>query len=423
MSLRAFLGGLHDEGRLEEVPGPTSPFLEAAGRSWRAGPILFGDVLGHRCCLNLLDNRELLARALGVPANEMVRRLGDMDYSGQVREVDSSSFQEVVSEPDLFRLPILTHFPGDGGPYITAGVVVSQLEGRLNACVHRLMVMGKDRLAARLVPGRHTHQLYLAARERGKDLPVAIALGVDPLVLIAASTRVPPDLEFQYASALRGGPVEMVRLENGVPVPHAEIVLEGYITGERASEGPFVDITGTRDLMREEPVVRLTRMMTREDFIYQGLLPAGGEHQMLMGVPYEPLIFKAVSRVAKVKDVVLTPGGCCYFHAVVQIEKQTEDDPRRAIEAALQAHRSLKHVLIVDADIDMHNPVDLEYAIATRVKGDEDIILFPNVMGSTLDPRSNEGITTKIGVNATARLDRLWKFERVAPSSNSNKRD
>jgi UbiD family decarboxylase len=175
--------------------------------------------------------------------------------------------------------------------------------------------------------------------------------------------------------------------------------------------------------MREEPVVRLTRMMTREDFIYQGLLPAGGEHQMLMGVPYEPLIFKAVSRVAKVKDVVLTPGGCCYFHAVVQIEKQTEDDPRRAIEAALQAHRSLKHVLIVDADIDIHNPVDLEYAIATRVKGDEDIILFPNVRGSTLDPRSNEGITTKIGVNATARLDRLWKFERVAPSSNSNKRD
>jgi UbiD family decarboxylase len=347
----------------------------------------------------------------------MVHRLGEMDYSGQVKEVDSSPFQEVVSEPDLLRLPVLTHFQGDGGPYITAGVVVSELNGRLNAAVHRLMVMGKDRLAARLVPGRHTHQLYLAARERGEDLPVAIALGVDPTVLIAASTRVPPEREFHYASALRRRPVEVVRLENGVPAPHAEVVLEGYITGERAREGPFVDITGTRDLVREEPVVRLTRMMTREDFIYQGLLPAGGEHQMLMGIPYEPLIFKAVSKVAKVKDVVLTEGGCCYFHAVVQIEKETEDDPRRAIEAAMQAHRSLKHVMVVDDDIDIHNPADLEYAIATRVKGDEDIALYPNVRGSTLDPRSKEGITTKVGINATARLDRLWKFERVAPSS------
>jgi UbiD family decarboxylase len=416
MSLRAFLGGLHDDGLLEEVPGPASPFLEVAERSWRAGPILFGDVSGHRCCLNLLGNRQLLARALGISLEEMLRRLSDVDYSGQVREVDSSSFQEVVSEPGLSRLPVLTHFPGDGGPYITAGVVVSALDGRLNAAVHRLMVMGRDRLAARLVPGRHTHQLYLEAQERGKDLPVAIAIGVDPIVLIAASTRVPPNLEFQYASALRGGPVELVQLENGVPVPHAEIVLEGYVTGDRASEGPFVDITGTRDLVRKEPVIRLTRMMTREDFIYQGLLPAGGEHRMLMGIPYEPLIFKAVSRVAKAKDVVLTEGGCCYFHAVVQIEKETEEDPRRAIEAAMEAHRSLKHVLVVDTDIDIRNPADLEYAIATRVKGDEDIVVFPNVRGSTLDPRSSEGITTKIGVNATVRLDRLWKFQRLAPA-------
>jgi UbiD family decarboxylase len=125
--------------------------------------------------------------------------------------------------------------------------------------------------------------------------------------------------------------------------------------------------------------------------------------------------------VARVLDVVLTEGGCCYFHAAVQIEKETEEDPRRAIEAAMQAHRSLKHVLVVDTDIDIRNPADLEYAIATRVKGDEDIVLFPNARGSTLDPRSDEGITTKIGVNATARLDRLWKFQRVAPASGLDK--
>jgi UbiD family decarboxylase len=200
-----------------------------------------------------------------------------------------------------------------------------------------------------------------------------------------------------------------------VPVPHAEIVLEGYITGNRADEGPFVDITGTKDLVRQEPVIRLTKMMMRRDFIYHGLLPAGGEHKMLMGVPYEPLIYRAVSKVAKVKDVMLTEGGCSYFHAVVQIEKESEADGKAAIDATIKAHGSLKHVLVVDTDIDIYDPKDLEFAIATRVRGDEDIVLYPNVRGSTLDPRSVDGITTKVGVDATARLDKLWKFRRVTP--------
>jgi UbiD family decarboxylase len=156
-------------------------------------------------------------------------------------------------------------------------------------------------------------------------------------------------------------------------------------------------------------------MMTRKDPIYQGLLPAGGEHKMLMGVPYEPLIYRAASKVAKVKNVILTDGGCNYFHAVVQIEKKTEQDAKSVIEAAFQAHGSLKHVLVVDSDIDIYDPSDLEFAIATRMRADEDLVIHPNVRGSTLDPRSHEGITTKMGVDATARLERLWKFQRVTP--------
>ena len=326
MSFRSFLYGLEKAGLMKHVPEPVSPYLEVADRAWGRGPIFFENVNGHKCCMNVIGTRELLARALGIPAKNTVHYLSAIGYDGQVREVKTSPFQEVISKPDLSRLPILTHFRGDGGPYITSGVVVTKYKERLNACVHRLMVLDKDRLAARLVPGRHTHQLCQVANECKDEVPVAIAIGVDPAVLIAASTRVPPEMEFQYAGALGQRPVELVHLENGVPVPHAEIVLEGYITGERAREGPFVDITGTRDLVRSEPVIRLTKMMTREDPIYHALLPAGGEHKMLMGVPYEPLIYKAVSKVAKVRDVILTQGGCWYFHAVVQIEKETEAD-------------------------------------------------------------------------------------------------
>ena len=136
---------------------------------------------------------------------------------------------------------------------------------------------------------------------------------------------------------------------------------------------------------------------------------------MLMGVPYEPLIYKAISKVARVKNVILTEGGCNYFHAVVQIEKETEEDAKAAIEAAFRAHGSLKHVLVVDSDIDIYDSRDLEFAIATRMRGDEDLVVHPKVRGSTLDPRSVEGITTKVGVDATARLDRLWKFQRLTP--------
>ncbi|HUM80458.1 MAG TPA: UbiD family decarboxylase, partial [Methanothrix sp.] len=373
-SFREFLAHLKSDGLLREVVDRLSARLEVTDRAWGMGPIYFSNVDGHKCALNILSTRDLLARALGVPAGKMVQHLAEIGYDGPVREVDSSCFMECATEPDLSRLPVLTYFKGDGGPYITSAVVVSLWGEKINACVHRLMVLGKDRLAVRLVPGRHTHQLYLAALASGKELPVAIAIGVDPLLLMAASTRVPPEKEFSYAAALRGSPVELVRLENGVPAPHAEIVLEGYITAERAGEGPFVDITGTQDLVRQEPIIRLTRMMTREDPVYHGLLPAGGEHKMLMGVPYEPLIYKAVSEVARVRNVILTEGGCNYFHAVVQIEKETEEDAKRAIEAAFQAHGSLKHVLVVDSDIDIYSSRDLEFAIATRMRGDEDLV-------------------------------------------------
>lgn len=414
MSLRSFLEELREADQLCEIHEPVSPVLDAASRSLRAGPILFRNIKNSRACINILGTRALLGRALRIPTEDMARVLSRIDFSGQVREVNSSGFQEVETDPDLTKLPIFTHFKGDGGPYITSAVVVSRAGSRINACVHRLMVLGKDRMAVRLVPGRHTHQMYCATIEKGERLPVGIAIGVDPVVLIAASTRVPENKEFEYASALRGSPVELVALENGVFVPHAEIVLEGYITPECAAEGPFVDITGTMDLVRQEPVIQLTRMMTCESPIYQALMPGGSEHKMLMGIPYEPLIYRAVSRVASVKNVLLTDGGCCYFHAVVQIEKMSEEDGRRAIEATFSAHGSLKHVLVVDTDIDIYDPIDLEYAIATRMRGDEDLYIFPNVRGSTLDPRSEDGITTKVGVDATARLNKLWKFQRVA---------
>jgi len=255
--------------------------------------------------------------------------------------------------------------------------------------------------------------MHREALERGEQLPVGIAIGVDPLILLAAATRVPPGKEFEYASALKRAPVELFKLENGIAIPHAELAFAGYIGAERAREGPFLDITGTYDLIRDEPVITLTKMYHCRDPIYHAILPAGCEHRLLMGVPYEPLIYRAVERVARVKNVYLTDGGCCYLHAVVQLKKEKEGEPKNAIIAAFAAHPSLKRVIVVDEDIDLFDPRDVEYALATRVRWHDDLVLIPGVKGSTLDPSSQDGLTTKVGIDATKPLAEAGNYKRI----------
>ncbi len=417
MSFRAFIDQLKENGKLVEIPQPVSPKFEASRIAKTIkDPVLFHDVSGSKVIMNLLGSRDELASLLGVPKEEIIKRLSEVSPKGTVMLVSQSPTLEVVeNKVDLTKLPILTHFEKDGAPYITAGIVVSEYGGVMNASIHRLMLAGKDKLAARLVPPRHTYLLHKKAAENGEPLPVAIVIGCDPLIIYATSTRVPVGKEFEYAAALRGLPVEVFECENGVKVPHAEIVLEGYIDPvEKVNEGPFVDITGTYDVVRKEPVIRITRIIHRKDPIYHGILPAGPEHLLMMGIPYEPRIYKAVGEVTTVKNVVLTEGGCCYLHAVVQIEKQTEGDGKNAIMAAFAAHTSLKHVVVVDEDINIFDPNDVEFAIATRVKGDLDILVIPNVRGSSLDPRgAPDGTTTKVGIDATKVLVEKENFERA----------
>lgn len=417
MSFRTFINQLKENGKLVEILQPVSPRFEASKIAKNTkSPVLFHDISGSKVIMNLLGSRDELSSMLGVPKEKIIKKLSEVSPEGEVRLVsESPTFEVIEDQVDLTKLPILTHFEKDGAPYITAGIVVSEYGGTINASIHRLMLAGKDKLAVRLVPPRHTYLLHKKAAEKSEPLPVAIVLGCDPTIIYATSTRVPVGKEFEYAAALRGAPVELFECANGVKVPHAEIVLEGYIDPrERVGEGPFVDITGTYDVVRKEPVIHITRIIHRKDPIYHGILPAGPEHLLMMGVPYEPRIYRAVGEVTTVKNVVLTEGGCCYLHAVVQIEKQTEGDGKNAIMAAFAAHTSLKHVVIVDEDINIFDPNDVEFAIATRVKGDMDILIIPNVRGSSLDPRgAPDGTTTKVGIDATKVLVEKENFERA----------
>ncbi len=228
-------------------------------------------------------------------------------------------------------------------------------------------------------------------------------------MLTAAATSVEIGVdELEIANAME--PLEVVRAKTvDLYVPaETEFVLEGTIYLDRLhAEGPFVDLTETYDVVREEPVFVVKAITHRKDAIWQALLPGGLEHKLLMGMPREPTIFRKVSEVVHCLDVNVNPGGCSWLHAVVQIDKRTEEDGIHAIRAAFEGHRSCKHVYIVDADINIYDPLEVEWAMATRFQGDRQMVVLEKSPGSSLDPSSEPGshLTTRVGFDLTKPLD------------------
>jgi UbiD family decarboxylase len=409
--MREFLETMREKEQVVDVEGQVSTEYEAPRLAAETNKILFFHHLGnHRAVMNLTASREALGEGLGIPWMAIPRRLAQSCYEGRLVEGKTLSMRR----PDLTHLPVMRHYPGDAGRYITAGIVFSYLDGITNASIHRMLVLNERKVAARLVEGRHTHLMHQKAQERGEPLPVAVAIGVHPAIIFASCSRVPEGKELSFAAELQQGELVVNRCPNGVMVPEAEIILQGFIGSETAPEGPFVDITGTYDHMRTQPVIEFSGMCLRKDFIYHGILPGGNEHKILMGVPYEPKIFRAVGEVTQVHNVVLTGGGCGYLHAVIQIKKSTQGDAKNAIMAAFAAHTSLKHVVVVDDDIDPFDPEEVEFAIATRVRGDRDILVITGARGSSLDPtRLPDGTNVKVGVDATMEMGREEKFTRA----------
>ena len=366
-------------------------------------------VEGKKVAMNFLSSREILARFLNADPKKIAVELAKI-YE-KPKKLDFRNFEELELKKlpkNLYELPILKFFPKTAR-YITAGVVIAKRE-HYNASFHRMMLIDERRLAVRLVAPRHTYLMWKDAVENGEELRVAVCIGVHPLFMLSAATRVPPGEEFSYASKLMNGLT--VYKKDELIIPDSEIVLFGRLTAETTAEGPFVDLTGTYDDVRNEPILEVDEIFAKQNYIYYTIIPSGMEHRILMGIPYEPVIYRFVSNVCKVKNVAMTTGSRNYFHAIVQIEKRTEGDAKNAILAALAANPSLKGVIIVDEDIDIFNYEDIDYAIATRFQADRGFVIITGARGSSLDPSSGE-TTAKWGIDATKPLKNAEQFERV----------
>ncbi|NHV61118.1 MAG: UbiD family decarboxylase [Candidatus Verstraetearchaeota archaeon] len=428
MSLREFLEAeAKIPGGLLEIEEELSPSYEIAKvmKRFDNGPLLrFRKVKGSslEVVSGVCGTRERILRGIG--AN--LQNYYDKIISATSNPVEPDLVEDgpvfEVEESDLSSLPVLRHYEKDAGPYITAGIVVARSpDGKFqNSSIHRLLVLDKRRMAIRIVP-RHLYALHQEAKKREEDLQVAVVIGVHPAVMVGvnAGPKYGVD-ELWVANAMLGGKLKVVKCKSvDVKVPaDSEIVIEGFIKrDELVDEGPFVDLTGTYDIVRKQPVLEVSRVVRRRSAIYQAILPGGSEHKLLMGMPKEARMFEGVSKaVPEVKGVRLTLGGSCWFNAVISIKKQAEGDGKNAIMAAFGANPSVKHVVVVDDDINIDDMSEVEWAIATRFQGDEDIVLVRNARGSTLDPSSDQEkiLTCKVGIDATMPWNKpKEKFEKA----------
>ena len=425
--LRAFLSGLG--GDLLHVQQPFDPRFEIAAvlRSLPADApaLLFENITGYpgaRVAGNLIASRRRLAQAFGTTEE----RLAQTYLDNKARSLPpiamkcAAPAQQVVHRsPDdlLSLLPILTHHEKDAAPFITTGVVLCKdpASGRRGMGIHRLMVKGGNRLGI-LLANPPLSQFHAHAEAAGQPLDIAIALGLEPATVLASVVRTGPlgPDKMDIAGALRGEPVELVRaITVDVEVPaRAEIIIEGRVLPSvRETEGPFGENTGYY-FSNVSPVVEVTAVTHRDNFIYPGLCPWSGDVDALLSLAAgTELLGQLRGTVAGVIDLDLS-GGTAGFSAVIAVNACPPHEVRRLIMLALNLDRRLKTVTVVDDDVDIRNPREVAWAMATRYLPERDTVIIGGVEGYVIDPTSaGSSAGSKAGFNATrgsgAQFDRV----------------
>ncbi|MFX1313598.1 MAG: UbiD family decarboxylase [Promethearchaeota archaeon] len=412
MGFREYIDKIDKNGLLKKVDIEVSKKLEIAGilKEMEPTPVMFNNIKESefRVVGNMFCTKNAIASYFGVTPADLIPMLSKaINNRSEPEIVSNAPCQEIIeSGIDLDKIPILFHCEKDGGNYISSAVVVTRdPDYGQNLDFHRAMQFSKDKFSTRIVKGRHFYKFL----EKNGEVEVAFCVGNTPNILIAGATSVDIGVDELYiANALE--PIKVVKAKSvDLLIPaEAEFVLEGRVYfEERHSEGPFVDLTETYDIIREEPIFEVTKITHRKDGIWQALLPGALEHKILMGMPREPTIFNKVNETGvKCLDVNINPGGCSWLHAIVQIDKKTEEDGKKAIEGAFEGHTSCKHVFIVDKDINIYDPLSVEWAMATRFQGDSRMVIKDKEPGSSLDPSAEPGtkMTTKIGFDFTKPL-------------------
>jgi 2,5-furandicarboxylate decarboxylase 1 len=366
--------------------------------------------------INAQASRRLMSIALECKPEDLARTFSERQSKPLAPvEMINAPVHEIFrtgDEVDLNQVPLLTHYDVNVAPYITAGIVVAvdPDTGVRNTSYNRLMMAGKRELRIFMAVGRHLWTLHNKLERRNQPLPIAIIIGVHPLFSLGAQALTPAD-EDEYAviGGMMNEPLRLVRAKT-VPmlVPaDAEMIIEGQIMPNlRRLEGPFGEFTGHAVPQDQRQVIEVTAITHRENYIFQDIHAGYTEHKLMGAVPREAALLKAVRlTVPTLANVCMPVSGNCRFHAYISISKRTPGQGKNAICAAFAADMLLKHVVVVDDDIDVFDEERVLWAISNRFQADRGLVVIANAQGSELDPSANPGgVNAKMGLDATKPL-------------------
>ena len=448
-------------GQLVETDVEADPMAEISGiyryvgakgtvkRPTRLGPaMIFNNVKGHpdaKVAIGVLSSRERVGHLLGCEPEKLGFLLKDSvatPIPPVVVGADQAPCQEVVHLAtdegfDIRKLiPAPTNTEEDAGPYITMGLCygTDPENGNTDITIHRLCLQSKDEISMYFVPGRHLDTFRQKYEKAGKPMPISISIGVDPAIEIAACFEPPTTPlgfnELSIAGSLRGEGVQLVQCKtiNEKAIARAEYVIEGELlpdvrvredqntnTGKAMPE--FPGYTGA--MKPAIPLIKVKAVTHRRDPIMQSCIGPSEEHVNMAGIPTEASILGMTEKAlpGNVKNVYAHCSGGGKYMAVLQCRKTVHTDEGKQRQAALLAFSAfpeLKHVILVDEDVDIFDSQDVLWAMNTRFQGDRDIVTIPGVRCHPLDPSSNPAYSPSIpdiGVSCKTIFDCTVPFQ------------
>ncbi|MBY0266865.1 MAG: UbiD family decarboxylase [Burkholderiales bacterium] len=431
-TFRGFLDRLRSEKELVDIKQPVDSRHIATLVDQSDKALLFHKVIGYNMPVvsGIIRSQKRAIMSMGCETYPEIEFRLERGIANPIapRYVESCAAKQVIQtgkDVDLFSLPIPMFSIYDGGPMITAGITIARdPEYGLNSGIYRFMVKERNLTGIDIVTPNNMRLFAQRAFEAGKPLPISISIGNHPFENLGSGFRAPLGTdEMGIAGGIRGKAIELAQCETiDLPcIADSEIVLEGEIlpTGWTQPEGRFGEFTRLMGGLHWNPVVRINAVTMRKDAIYYALhMP--WENTWLMAPTRYTQIRRALKTAGvQVKDINVTLGGCGMWHAVVSIKKQAGEG-KNALLAALSV-MDLKHVVVVDDDIDVFNAMDVEWAIATRVQGDKDVIIIPGSRAKPLDPSlavTPPGVVptgAKVGIDATISEGiPKERFERIA---------
>ncbi len=432
IDLQSYLVYLENAGQLLRVKTEVDAVYELAGIAKKfegEKAILFEKVKdsAYPVFIGLYWNRDVIADFFETSSEQLPFVLKD-----EIRAWHKSPMQPIISKSgpaneviektvDLSKLPMPHHAEGDGGRYLTSTVVIAKDPdtGVRNLSIHRMLLVGRDRMTIQLEEYGHLMDYYKRAEARGEALEITLSNGVDFAVSMAAAapaSAAPIDTdELGIASQIRGAPVELIEAQSVAveAIANAQFVIEGRILPHlREDEGPYAEVTGYYAERAPRWVFEATAITRRAKPVFHSIL-SGLEVYNAFATITEAGIFEKVNALVPAITAVKLSQGSIPYHLVIQIDKKFEGIQYNAIMAGFCAQAFIKMVTVVDTDVDIFNLADVEWAVATRCRFDRDLLIDKDSAGHRLNPTTEEDLWTRVGIDATVPLPVEEKYVRA----------